>query len=245
MQALIFAAGLGTRLRPLTDTMPKALVPVTCSYTGETRPMINWLLPKLHFQGFDSIVINVHHLAPQLISHVQQYYIADEAWNTQLTFSDESDMLLNTGGGIKKALAFLDPSEPFLVHNVDIVSNVNLNTFYKFHNPSSLATILVSERKTARQLIFNEDNRLLGWTNLETGEVRSLFPDLDMNKCKLRAFSGIHVISPAVAKAMTSWPKVFSIVDFYLAMAAKAEIIGYEPKDLHVKDLGKLDALYF
>lgn len=245
MQALVFAAGLGTRLKPLTDTLPKALVNVTDSRTGESRPMIDWLLPKLYAQGFDRIVINVHHFAPMLVDHVERYLDAHPDWNLQVTFSDESAQLLNTGGGIKKAARLMDPSLPFLVHNVDIVSNLDLQAFYRAHRPSSLATLLVSERKTARYFLFDAQNRLVGWTNLETGQVRSPYPNLDLSRCQKKAFAGTHVISPAIVQAMENWPDVFSIVDFYLETAARAEIVGVEVEGLQIKDMGKINELSF
>ena len=131
------------------------------------------------------------------------------------------------------------------MHNVDIVSNLDLQAFYRAHRPSSLATLLVSERKTARYFLFDAQNRLVGWTNLETGQVRSPYPNLDLSRCQKKAFAGTPVISPAIVQAMENWPDVFPIVDFYLETAARAEIVGVEVEGLQIKDMGKINELRF
>ena len=136
---MIFAAGLGSRLKPLTDNMPKALVPVA------GKPMLEHVILKLKAAGFDQIVINIHHLGQQIIDFLQ----ANNNFGVQIYLSDERDYLLDTGGGIKKATRFLMGDEPFLVHNVDILSNVDLRQFYRHHaEGKALATLLVSQRKT-------------------------------------------------------------------------------------------------
>ena len=154
MKAMIFAAGLGTRLKPLTDHMPKALVPVA------GKPMLEHVIEKLKASGFNEIVINVHHFGNQIIDFLKE----KDNFGIQIWISDETEELLDTGGGIKKAAHFFD--EPFLVHNADILSNVNLKDLYEFHQASKNdATLLVSPRKTVRYLLFNEENRLCGWVN--------------------------------------------------------------------------------
>ena len=232
MKALIFAAGLGTRLKPLTDTMPKAMVPV------QGEPLLAHVLRKLKHAGCKEAVVNVHHFADQISD-----YLATHDFGLSVSISDERDQLLETGGGIKKAAHLLGSSEPFLVHNVDILSNLDLAAFYALHKPERLATLLVSERETQRYLLFNAENRLVGWTNIKTGEVKSPYADLDVSACQKLAFAGIHVISPAIFPLMESWQGQFSIIDFYLSVAASSLIIGEKVPNLQLVDVGKMDSL--
>ena len=192
MKAMVFAAGLGTRLKPITDTLPKALVRVC----GE--PLLAHVLRKLQASGYTEAVVNVHHF-PELIRE----YLGSHDFGLTIKISDESQALLETGGGIAHARPLLDPlDEPFLVHNVDIVSNVDLSWFRSQARPEALATLLVSDRPTQRYLLFRpEDGRLVGWTNLATGEVRSPLKDLEPSACLRYAFSGIHLLSPAIFDA--------------------------------------------
>ena len=157
MKAMIFAAGLGTRLRPLTDNMPKALVPVA------GKPMLERVILKLKESGFNDITINIHHFGDQIIDFLRVH----NNFGAEIHISDERDMLLDTGGGIKKARPFLDGNEPFLVHNADILSEVDLRSFYRHHLESKAkATLLVSERQTSRYLLFDKEHNLHGLTNL-------------------------------------------------------------------------------
>lgn len=168
MQAMIFAAGLGTRLRPLTDKMPKALVEV------DGKPLIEHVIEKLCKSGFTSIVVNVHHFSNQIID-----YLNAHDFGVDIRISDETDKLLDTGGGLRKASYLFNPDEQVLIHNVDILSNADLRTFYEQgplmtnyatgNNMKAAATLLVSWRKTKRYLLFDADMRLVGWTNIETG----------------------------------------------------------------------------
>jgi Nucleoside-diphosphate-sugar pyrophosphorylase involved in lipopolysaccharide biosynthesis/translation initiation factor 2B, gamma/epsilon subunits (eIF-2Bgamma/eIF-2Bepsilon) len=235
MKSLIFAAGLGTRLKPLTDTMPKALVPINGT------PLLEFVLRKLIASGFDEIIINVHHFADQIIDFVKQ----NNSFGVRIEISDERDALLETGGGIKKASWFFDDCEPFLVHNVDILSNIDLGELYNYHlSHNGIATVVVSNRDTARYLLFDNTLRLNGWTNIKTGEVKSPFETLDVSSCQQLAFSGIHVISPKVFDLMSSWDGKFSVIDFYLDIAAKETIKGFVPENLKMIDVGKIDSLH-
>jgi len=231
MKAMIFAAGLGTRLKPLTDTMPKALVPV-----GGT-PLLKILLDKLVLSGYTDVVINVHHFGQQIID-----YIGNNSFDIHISISDERDKLLDTGGGIKKASHFFTGDEPFLVHNVDILSNVDLLHFHETHLAYD-ATLLVSRRETSRYLLFNEENRLVGWTNVQTGEVKSPYPDLNVDCCRKYAFAGIHVFSPKLFPFMEKFGDKFSIIDFYLSIAKKANIRCFLKEDLKLIDVGKINTL--
>ena len=234
MKAMIFAAGLGSRLRPLTDNTPKALIPVG------GKPMLEHVILKLKAAGFDQIVINIHHLGQQIVDFLN----ANNNFGVEIFISDESDYLLDTGGGIKKATSFLQGDEPFLVHNVDILSNVDLRKLYDTHvqnNP--LVTLLVSQRKTSRYLLFNKENKLCGWRNHATGEIKSYYPDFDPSQYNEFAFSGIHVLSPRILDEMEEWTGKFSIINFYLSICAKNDIRAYESDHLQLLDIGKPETL--
>lgn len=266
---MIFAAGLGTRLKPLTDTMPKALVRVG----GE--PLIKRVIMNLAAAGVDRIVVNVHHFAEQIIDYLKD----NDNFGLDIRISDETAGLLETGGGIKKATPLFDPAAPILIHNVDILSNVDLREFYQIASQSEKgkvkseeseggsekgkveneegrgkneesnccdavdAVLLVSWRKTKRYLLFNDDMKLVGWTNIETGEVRSPYPELNPKKCRMYAFAGIHALSPRLLKMMDEFPDRFGIIDFYLKACASHNIKGYVKDDLKLMDIGKLDTL--
>ena len=233
MRAMIFAAGLGTRLKPITDTLPKALVPVG------GQPLLSHVIRKLVSAGYDHLVVNVHHFPDLIID-----YLKEHDFGVQVDVSDERDFLLETGGGIAHARPFLE-GEPFLVHNVDILSNLDLGWLREQHRTDALATLLVSDRKTQRYLLFREDGRLAGWTNLATGEVRSPYPDLDPSACRMLAFSGIHYMSCGIFQAFEAleMPERFPIMDFYLKACDRYPIYAAVPQDLQLLDVGKLDTL--
>lgn len=235
-QAMIFAAGLGTRLKPLTDTMPKALVRIG----GE--PLIKHVVLRLKEAGFQRIVVNVHHFAQQIIDYLEE----NEHFGLDIRISDETEQLLETGGGIKKARDLFDPHSPVLIHNVDILSNVDLTAFYDHACASGAeATLLVSERQTKRYLLFDDEYRLVGWTNKETGEVKSPHNWVkdELQSLQMLAFSGIHVFSPALFPMMDQWPDRFPIIDFYLKACATHPLSGYVADNLRMIDVGKLDSL--
>ena len=164
MNALILAAGLGTRLKPLTDTMPKALVPVN------GKPLLLLLIERLKSAGFDNLVINVHHFSNQIIDYLnEQHYLG-----MNISISDETDKLLDTGGAIKKAATLFHDDNPFIVHNVDIFHNIDLKKLYDRYAHAADAVLVVSDRDTTRYLLFEDkSNRLVGWINIKTGEVKS------------------------------------------------------------------------
>ena len=232
MKAMIFAAGLGTRLKPYTDHMPKALVPVA------GKPMLEHVINKLISVGVDGIVINVHHFAQQVIDFLKE----KDNFGIQIWISDETGELLETGGGIKKAAPFFN--EPFLVHNADILSNVDLKAMYNHHLDSGNdATLLVSPRKTVRYLLFDENSKLCGWVNKETLQTK---PEGFVYQPEVQqeyAFGGIHIISPSLFKYMEGWTGKFSIMDFYLQTCHKAKLGGYAKEDLQLIDIGKPEML--
>ncbi len=230
MKALIFAAGLGTRLRPLTDTMPKALVPVA------GVPMLERVLCKLRDAGLDSFVVNVHHFAEQI-----ERFLAEKGnFGVPVAISREEREPLETGGGIRHAAPLLaSPAGRFLVHNVDILSDLDVRWFLAQDDPQSLATLLLIVAPADRYLLFDDEMRLVGWTNVRTGEVKSPFlPDFDPSKYRRYSFCGIHIVSEAVFDKMASWPEKFSIIDFYLQQAAENKIRGVLAPDLQLIDIG-------
>ena len=220
-QAMIFAAGLGTRLKPLTDTMPKALVRVG------GQPLLWHVIQKLKHAGYERIVVSVHHFAGMIVDYLK----ANDNFGLDIRISDESAMLLETGGGIKKALPLFDPSEPILIHNVDILSNLDLTAL-----PTDAPILVVSQRQTKRYLQFDDTMRLVGWKNIETGEVKG-------REGNSLAFSGIHMFHPSLTPLLSDWPERFPIMDFYLKACGSHLIRGYEAKDLRLMDVGKLDTL--
>ncbi len=233
MNAFIFAAGLGTRLKPLTDTMPKALVPVG------GKPLLAHVIEKLKAAGCKKIVINVHHFAEMIMDYVKE----NNNFGIDIVFSDEREMLLETGGAIKHAVDLLG-GEPFLIHNVDIMSNVDLKALWSEHiNSGSAATLLVSKRNSSRALLFNAEGNLTAWTNKTTGEVKTPYESVDIATLEEFAFSGIHIFSPRLFKYFGEYPEKFSIIDFYLNTCKEENIKAYTQEGLQLLDVGKLDSL--
>ena len=229
---MVFAAGLGTRLKPLTDSMPKALVRVG----GE--PLLWHVIMKLKAAGYERIVVNVHHFAQQIVDYLQQ----NDLFGLDIRISDETSGLLETGGGIRKALPLFDLDSPVLIHNVDILSNLDLNELTQMQQTPD-ALLVLSRRQPKRDLLLDEETILDGWTNIETGEVKSPYKGLDPSAMKQLAFSGIHVIWPHVFPLLESMPERFGIIDFYLKYCHQCAFLGYEKKDLKLMDVGKLDTL--
>lgn len=234
MKALIFAAGLGTRLKPLTDTMPKAMVPVA------GKPLLQHVIEKLKAVGFTEIIINVHHFAEQIVDFVR----SNNSFGIRIEFSDEREKLLDTGGGIKKAAWFFDDGKPFLVHNVDILSDIDLRALYNAHLKNrSEATLVASERQTSRYLLFDDNNCLKGWINEKTGEKKSPLKDFNPHNYHKLAFSGIHVINPSIFSLMNDFPDKFPIIDFYLSVCNQEKFCAYTPQNIRLLDVGKLDSI--
>lgn len=243
MKSMIFAAGMGTRLKPLTDTMPKALVPV-CG-----KPLIEYVARKLKASGIDEAVVNVHHFADM----VEDWALSQDIMKIRI--SDERKMLLDTGGAVLHARRHLDGCGSFLIHNVDILSDCDLKWFMSQVRPDSIATLLVSERKSTRYLLFNpETMRLEGWVNEKTGEMRLAGAHVDEDRCLKLAFSGIHVMSDKVFDIMERYAVMhglyiasdtprFSVIDFYLDNCHLYNIYGVPADGLNLVDVGKLDTL--
>jgi NDP-sugar pyrophosphorylase family protein len=229
MRAMILAAGLGTRLQPLTDKLPKALVKI------RDKTLLEIAINNLVRNGFDKIIINVHHFAEQVIN-----FIGQNNFGADITISDERDKLLDTGGGLKKASHFFNDGKPFLLYNVDIISNLNLKTLYQANIKSnSIATLAVRKRESGRYLLFNSENVLCGWENTKTGE---LISSCSIDLLDEFAFSGIHIINPRIFSLMPD-DNVFSMIDFYLDIMRDNKIIAYIDKDSFWLDVGTTESL--
>lgn len=265
---MIFAAGLGTRLKPLTDNMPKALVPLA----GKT--LLQWQIERLKAAGITDIVVNVHHFPDMIINYLHD----NNNFGCRISVSDERDMLLETGGGLRKAKSLLlgvgsresgNSNEPILICNVDILSNIDIPTLLNAYNPDEMGVVVVSERETQRYLLFDQTNRLCGWTNIATGEVRpaslashlhnlqrsDLQPngrstgaaDLPHSDLSRLAFSGMQVLNPRIFDCMDEVVKKkgdkFSLIDLYLNIAEKEILRAYIPENYRMMDVGKITQL--
>lgn len=228
MKAMVFAAGEGTRLRPLTLTRPKALVEVG------GKPMLVRVLEALRGAGVTEAVVNVHYLAGQI-----EDYLSARDFGMQITVADERARLLDTGGGLLAARRLLDGQEPILLHNADICTDLDLRRLELRGD----ATLLVGDRRSSRRLIFSEpDMRLHGWVNETTGEVKGEAGGLR------RAFQGIHLVSPSIFPALEEYSRavgsqVFSLTPFYVAMASRLHICGQQLDGYRWHDVGNLEKL--
>lgn len=254
MKAMIFAAGMGTRLKPVTDNLPKALVRVA------DRPLLEHVARKLMASGINETVVNVHHFADKIEAWIasQDWMSADPSERSEdrmlIHISDERSRLLETGGAVLHARPYLEGSGQFLIYNVDILSDIDIPWFVSMAGKDSLATLLVSDRPSSRSLIFDKDTmRLMGWMNNITGEVRSPY-DIDPGSCVSLAFSGIHIMSDRVFDIMAQYAEShglslseesprFPVMDFYIWACASYEIYGVVAENMNLIDVGKLDSL--
>ena len=226
MKAMIFAAGLGTRLKPLTDTMPKALVPLA------GKPLLQWLVEKLREAGITDIVVNVHHFPDQIIDAVR----ANNGWGCNITVSDERDVLLDTGGGLRKAVPLLGKG-PILACNVDILSTIDLPGLIRCYEQTGESLLVVSERTTQRYLCFDKQGRLQGWINTATGETKGL-------DGQHLAFSGMQILNEEVLSRLDEMPEdKFSLIPFYLHIMPTTSLRAYVPENYRMMDVGKIDQI--
>lgn len=237
-KAMIFAAGLGTRLRPLTNDRPKALVEVG------GKPMLQHVIEHLAKSGFTNITINVHHFAQKVIDFVN----SNHNFGLDINISDERDLLLDTGGGLLKARRWLDGDDPFLVTNADILTTLDFNDIYDYHRHSgALSTILVKPRVTERYFLFDDQNRLHGWVNKSTGETKPEGFAYIPGQLHELAFGGVHVMSPAIFDVLEQYAagrKVFGITPFYATECGKHVIHGYQQTTDYIwLDVGKPQTL--
>ncbi len=227
---MIFAAGFGTRLKPITDSIPKALV------RFNNKTLLEYTILKLKHYGVSDIIINVHHFSEQIIK-----FVAQNNFGINIQISDETEKLLNTGGGLYKAKEFLSQSdEAFFVYNVDIISTVNLKELYKYHTANNaLATLAVSDRKTSRYLLFDKKNQLSAWENRSTGELKIIHKH---DSYIPFAFSGIQMLSPKVFDLIEE-TGAFSITDMYLRLSKNQKILAFNHTGDFWLDVGKFDQL--
>lgn len=234
MNGMIFAAGLGTRLAPLTNDRPKALVKV------RGKALLEYAIDNMYMAGVRRLVVNVHHFADMIIDYLQKNA---HHWNElEILISDERDMLLETGGGIVKALPLFDNNKPIIVANADVLSNIDLKSMYSHHlEQHNDATLLMSSRVSTRGLMFDADKRLMGWINKANGEERIA---RDVTMCNSWAFNGFHIINQSVIKAMPQ-EGAFGIIDAYLKLAKDFNIKAYMPQDgYYWYDIGTIDKLH-
>ncbi|MBD5293586.1 MAG: NTP transferase domain-containing protein [Bacteroides sp.] len=225
MKALIFAAGLGTRLKPFTLTHPKALVPVG----GE--PMLGRVIRAVKEAGVTEIVVNVHHFAEQ----IEQFLAANGNFGVNIRISDERSLLLDTGGGLLHARRFLDGTEPILLHNADVLTDLPLSELTLRGD----ATLAVSSRSSSRQLRFDSSGRLCGWINHQSGETKGITEGGD-----LRSFNGIHLVSPQIFPALENYGvEVFSLTPFYVKNASELEFYGQDISQYKWFDVGRPESL--
>lgn len=238
MKALIFAAGLGTRLRPLTDSCPKALVEVG----GE--PILGRVIRSVVRAGATSVTVNVHHFAPMVTD-----WLSSRDFGVPVSVSDESSLLLDTGGGLLKARPMLDDgsSEPILIHNADILTDASLRQLAEAHRASgSDVTLMVSPRQSSRALLFDSAMNLAGWLNRTSGQ--TMPEDIRPAEFTELAFSGVHMVSPGVFPALAQYAgntgAVFPIVPFYLSMIGHMTMRGWiQPKETAWFDIGRPESL--
>ena len=232
MKAIILAAGLGTRLGQLTANRPKALVELNGT------PLLALVIWRLQRFGFDEIIINVHHFADQIVQYLQ----AQNNFGLQISISDERELLLDTGGGIKKAEWFFNDGQPFLVHNVDIISSVDLKDLYQYHlDTQAMATLACKERPASRYFLFDQQQQLCGWENQQTGAQKMAVP-ISEDEVRRMAFSGIHVIRPELLRQIRQIG-AFSVIDAYLQLAVSNPINYFDIGEADCIDVGKSEAL--
>ena len=223
---MILAAGLGTRFKPWTDRHPKALALIN------GKSLLQRNIAYLQRSGIREVVVNVHHFADQIIEALA----VNQGWGSRIMISNESGEVLETGGGLKKARPFLDGS-PFVLMNVDILTDMDLGAMIDDHfTHLPLATLAVTDRTTSRYFLFNGENELCGWRNTQTGQERMARPAA--TDLRQKAFSGIHVIDPAIFGLLSMEGK-FSIVDVYLDLAARQSIRGFDHSHSKLIDVGK------
>lgn len=230
MKAMIFAAGKGTRLKPLTNAIPKALVKVN------GVPLLEHVVKKLIQTGVNEIIINIHYLGEQIVEFLR----TKNNFGIHIEISDETDQLLDTGGGLLKAADFFTQNEPFILHNTDIISNIDLKTMITFHKrENALATLAVRKRTSSRYFLFNQQMELCGWKNSKTNEE---IISKDAKNLKPYAFSGIHIINPNIFNYLNQTGK-FSIVDTYLELSKRDLITGFDHSSDYWFDIGNTEKL--
>lgn len=231
--AMIFSAGLGTRFKPWTEKHPKALAPVN------GKPLLQRNIEYLQQYGIRRVIVNVHHFAEQIIEAVA----ANKGWGSEVIISDETNQVLETGGGLLKARPLLEGHGPFVTINVDILTNLNLTRLIEFHQQQkALVSFGVTNRKSSRNLLFDSSLRLAGWKNNQTGEIRLPVPGTDPATLQPMAYSCVVVFEPAIFDLIRQTGK-FSIIDTYLDLAATQRIMGFDHSGDKLVDVGKPESV--
>jgi len=239
MRAMILAAGLGTRLKPFTNNHPKALAVVN------GKSLLQRNVEYLLSFGITDIIVNVHHFADQIIDAVNE----NKGWGANITISDETDEVLETGGGLLRAANYFESEDRWLVMNADILTNLDLHKMiaadeaYAIKAEGDLvATLAVTDRSSSRNLIFNQSGTLCGWKNNNTGEEKWALPLRDPNSAVPKAFSGIQIVHAAFLQEVQLRGK-FSLIDAYLQLAQHYAIHFYDHSDGILLDVGKPESL--
>lgn len=231
-KAMILAAGIGSRLKPWTDFHPKALAEVS------GKSLLQRNIEYLQQYGITDVIVNVHHFSKQVVDAIDE----NNGWGSNITISDESQALLETGGGLLKASDYMKDGDPFVLMNVDILTDLNLNALIGYHQEKKpLATLATTNRKTSRYFLFDEGNNLCGWRNVITGEERPSIP-LNIGQKTEAAFSGIHVIEPKIFELIKQRGK-FSMVDVYLDLMKEHTIKSFDHSAGSLIDVGKPESI--
>jgi MurNAc alpha-1-phosphate uridylyltransferase len=231
MKAMLLSAGFGTRLKPFTNHHPKALAEVN------GKSLLQRNIEYLQQFNIYDVIVNVHHFAEQIIQSIQE----NNGWGSNIIISDETDAILETGGGIKRASWFFNNEENFVLMNVDVLTDMPLTEMISFHKQNKpLATLATTNRETSRYFLFNENDILCGWKNIKTGEEKIMRNDASL---KAKAFSGIHVINTNIFKIIKQQEIKFSMVDVYLSLCAENKIMSFDHSNTKFIDVGKPESL--
>lgn len=238
MKAMLLAAGFGTRLKPFTNDHPKALVQVN------NKTLLQRNIEYLQQSGVYDVIVNVHHFAEQVIETI----IRNNGWGSNITISDETDAILETGGGLKRAEWYLKDEENFVLMNADVLTDLSLKEMILFHEANNpLATLATTNRETSRYFLFNDENILCGWKNVKTGEEKIPHSPFSIHKegleVRAKAFSGIHIINKKIFSLMQQSEVKFSMVDVYLSLCAENKILSFDHSDTKFIDVGKPESL--
>ncbi len=231
MKAMLLAAGFGTRLKPFTNTHPKALAVIN----GKTLLQRN--IEYLQQYNIYNVIVNVHHFAAQIIDAIEK----NKGWGSDISISDETDAILETGGGLKRAGWYFKDESDFVLMNCDVLTDFALNEMISFHNTNKpLATLATTNRESSRYFLFNDENVLCGWTNVKTGEEKIIRKDKNLNQ---KAFSGLHIINKKIFDLVNQKEIKFSMVDVYLSLCNSHKILSFDHSSTKFIDVGKPESI--
>ncbi|MEP6467636.1 MAG: sugar phosphate nucleotidyltransferase [Parafilimonas sp.] len=231
MKAMLLAAGFGTRLKPFTDHHPKALAEIN------GKSLLQYNIEYLQQFNIYDVIVNVHHFAEQIIQSIKE----NGGWKSSITISDEIDNILETGGGLKRAAWFFKNEQDFVLMNVDVLTNLQLDGMISFHKQNhALATLATRNRETSRYFLFNKEDVLCGWENVKTGEEKIIRTNENL---VAKAFSGIHIINTKMFGLMQMQQSKFSMVEVYLSLCANNKILSFDHSSSKFIDVGKPESL--